>query len=185
MDFDVGIGRKEKRTVNNCMVYCFQVITMRKQKVYIDTSVISHLQAADVPDKEKDTKLLWAEFGFDRFVPVISDVTFSELEQCAEPKKSYLCDRIEEIEYTFVEETAEAIELSEQYLKQGVLSAKRRDDLRQIAMATVNQCDYIVSWNFKHFVNINVINRVNAVNKLNGYGDVLILPPTMLLEAED
>jgi len=66
-----------------------------------------------------------------------------------------------------------------------VLSAKRHDDLRQIAIATVNQCDYIVSWNFKHFVNINVINRVNAVNKLNGYGDVMILPPTMLSGQED
>jgi hypothetical protein len=66
-----------------------------------------------------------------------------------------------------------------------VLTAKSQDDLRHIAIATTNQCDYIASWNFKHFVNINVINRVNAVNRLNGYGDVLILPPTMLLGLED
>ncbi|MCL1896556.1 MAG: PIN domain nuclease [Clostridiales bacterium] len=158
---------------------------MRKQKVYIDTSVISHLQAADVPDKERDTQLLWAEFGFDRFEPVISEVTFSELVQCVEPKSSYMFDRVAEIKYLFAEETAEAVELSKEYLKYQVLSTKHHVDLRQIAIATVNQCDYIVSWNFNHFVNINVINRVNAVNRLNGYGEVLILPPTMLLGLED
>ena len=158
---------------------------MRKQKVYIDTSVISHLQAADVPDKETDTQLLQAEFGFGRFVPVISDVTISEIEQCAEPKQAYMFEKLMEISYMLIEETAEAVELSAEYLRQYVLSDKHKDGLRQIAIATVNQCDYIVSWNFKHFVNINVINRANAVNKLNGYRDVFIIPPTMLLRQED
>jgi len=158
---------------------------MRKQKVYIDTSVISHLQAADVPDKEKDTKLLWAEFGFGRFEPQISNVTFSELESCPEPKLTYLLERVEEIQYAFLTETDESDSLVDEYKKHGVLPENNLNDLRHIAVATTNQCDYIISWNFKHFVNINVINRVIAVNKLNGYGDILILPPTMLLSQED
>jgi hypothetical protein len=31
---------------------------MKKLKIYLDTSVISHLDAPDVPDKEADTKRL-------------------------------------------------------------------------------------------------------------------------------
>jgi len=158
---------------------------MRKQKVYIDTSVISHLQAADVPDKEKDTRLLWAEFGFGRFVPQISNVTLRELEPCPEPKLTYLLERMEEIQYAFLTETEESDGLVDEYKKHGVLPENSLNDLRHIAIATTNQCDFIVSWNFKHFVNINVINRVNAINKLNGYGDILILPPIMLLSQED
>jgi predicted nucleic acid-binding protein len=158
---------------------------MRKQKVYIDTSVISHLMAADVPEKEKDTKLLWLEFGLGRFAPIISDVTISELEQCPEPKQTYLFEKVAEIDFALAEETEEALVLTDEYKRYGVLTAKSQDDLRHIAIATANQCDYITSWNFKHFVNINVINRVNAVNKLNGYAEVLILPPTMLLGLEE
>lgn len=36
---------------------------MRKLKVYLDTSVISHLMQEDVPEKMADTKQLW-EIGF-------------------------------------------------------------------------------------------------------------------------
>lgn len=31
----------------------------RKLKVYLDTSVISHLMQEDVPDKMEDTRKLW------------------------------------------------------------------------------------------------------------------------------
>ena len=32
---------------------------MKKLRLYLDTSVVSHLDASDVPDKEADTKMLW------------------------------------------------------------------------------------------------------------------------------
>ena len=35
---------------------------MRKQKIYLDTSVISHLEAWDTPEKMLDTLLI--DFGF-------------------------------------------------------------------------------------------------------------------------
>ncbi len=59
------------------------------------------------------------------------------------------------------------------------------DDLRHISVAVIADCDFIVSWNFKHFVNVNVINKVQAVNKLLGYYEITIIPPSMLLEGDD
>lgn len=35
---------------------------MRKLKVYLDTSVISHLLQEDVPEKMADTRQLWEMF---------------------------------------------------------------------------------------------------------------------------
>jgi hypothetical protein len=35
---------------------------MRKLKVYLDTSVISHLLQKDVPEKMADTRQLWEMF---------------------------------------------------------------------------------------------------------------------------
>jgi len=37
----------------------------------------------------------------------------------------------------------------------------------------------------KHFVNIKTINKVQAVNKLVGYSDISILPPSMLVEGDE
>jgi len=34
---------------------------MRKQKIYLDTSVISHLDAPDALEKQQDTRRLWEE----------------------------------------------------------------------------------------------------------------------------
>jgi hypothetical protein len=34
---------------------------MKRLKIYLNMSVISHLDAPDVPDREVDTKRLWEE----------------------------------------------------------------------------------------------------------------------------
>lgn len=41
---------------------------MNKLKVYLDTSVISHLMQDDVPEKMADTKRLWKMFRDNKFL---------------------------------------------------------------------------------------------------------------------
>jgi hypothetical protein len=43
----------------------------------------------------------------------------------------------------------------------------------------------IVSWNFKHIVNYKTIKGVKAVSLMEGYKDVAICTPTMLLDLEN
>ena len=154
---------------------------MKKLKIYLDTSVISHLDAPDTPDKMQETLTFWNEIMSEDFFVCISDVTIEEIERCSEPKKSELYIFLGKIDVARVEESEEAIALTEKYMEYGVLKEKSRDDCRHIALATVNDCDCIVSWNFKHFVNIKTINKVQAVNKLLGYKEIKIVPPPMLI----
>ena len=154
---------------------------MKKLKLYLDTSVISHLEAPDTPEKMADTLVLWEGIKVNKYDVVISDITFEELGRCSEPKKSLLNRYINEIDFENSAETIESEELLLSYLKFEVLSAKNRDDLRHIALATILACDIIVSWNFKHFVNIKTITKVQAVNQLQGYPEVKILPPSMII----
>ncbi|MEI6127857.1 MAG: hypothetical protein WCQ99_15025, partial [Pseudomonadota bacterium] len=44
--------------------------------------------------------------------------------------------------------------LAQAYLKAKVVSPNYTDDARHVAIATVEQIDLIVSWNFKHLVNV-------------------------------
>lgn len=46
-------------------------------------------------------------------------------------------------------------------------------------------CDVIISWNFKHIVNVKTVKGVKVIITLEGYKDLLICPPSVLLEEGD
>ena len=52
---------------------------MNQQKIYLDTSVISHLQHEDVPEKMQDTLLFWRMLESGSYEVTISDITLMEL----------------------------------------------------------------------------------------------------------
>ena len=92
---------------------------------------------------------------------------------------------MKDIQFEEVKQNTEMGKLAHEYIKHGVLKQKSIDDCRHIAIATISGCKYIISWNFKHFVNINTINKVQGVNKIIGYSEIAIVPPSMMLEGED
>ena len=81
--------------------------------------------------------------------------------------------------------TGEAINLQQAYIREGIVTKKSLDDALHVALATVSECDLIVSWNFKHIVHFQKIPLFNAVNTLNGYNSLMIYSPLEVIENED
>ena len=154
---------------------------MKKLKIYLDTSVISHLDAPDTPDKQDDTCKLWEAIKAGEYDVYVSSVGVIELNNCAEPKRSLLAEQLREISYTLVKQTDEVIELAELYLNAGIFREKSYRDCQHIAYSCVYNCDMIVSWNFKHMVNVKTISKVKSVNALAGYKEMPIYSPAMLI----
>ena len=48
----------------------------------------------------------------------------------------------------------------------------------------MNECDYIISWNFKHMVNIKTVKGVRAITNLKGYQDIELVAPNYFLEED-
>lgn len=157
---------------------------MRKLKVYLDTSVISYLSQEDAPERMKDTLQLWKDFVNGKYDIYLSQVTLDEIEKCSEPKRNVLYDYLSDIEYTKLEINAEILELAQKIIDMGILTPKSYDDCQHIAAAVVNACDCIISWNFKHIVNIKTIRGVRAITNLEGYKGIDIINPSVLLESE-
>lgn len=63
----------------------------------------------------------------------------------------------------------------------GILTKKSYDDCQHIGAAIVSECDRIISWNFKHIVNIKTIKGVRAITHLESYKDIDIMNPSVLL----
>jgi len=153
---------------------------MRKLKIYIDTSVIGGYYDQEF---EIDTKALFDKFISKEYELIISDLTQRELIGAPENVKTLInkLGLLPEI----VTITADAISLAEEYLKEKVVGETSKDDCMHIALATTNKVDILVSWNFKHIVNIKRIRGYNAINILNGYPVIEIRSPKDIVDHEE
>ena len=157
----------------------------RKLKVYLDTSVISHLIHEEVPEKMADTRKLWEMFLNGVYDVCLSTVTLQEIDDCTEPKRSHLWKFMNQTDYETYDVTEDALEVAHQIVGMGILTQRSFDDCQHIGVAVVNGCDCIISWNFKHIVNIKTIRGVRAITNLQGYRAIEIWSPSVLLESEE
>jgi predicted nucleic acid-binding protein len=160
---------------------------MKRLKLFLDTSVISHLEAPDRTEWMADTRKLWDLVQIGEYDAFISPVVMIELGECPEPKYSVLLKWLSKIKYTELQTNDEVLELAEQYLKAGILPPRSARDRQHIAYACVYNCDMVISWNFKHIVNVKTIAGIKGVNALAGYKEMPIYTPTILISggAED
>jgi len=159
---------------------------MKKLKIYLDTSVISHLQADDVPEKMAKTLEFWDYIQqHEEYIVYISDLVVAEIEECPEPKKSFLMRKMDKAPLELVEINDEIAALAEKYIGEGVFSSKCIDDATHVAAASVMGCNAIVSWNFKHIVKLKTILGVNGINRFMGYGEIEIITPEVIIIAEE
>ena len=158
---------------------------MRKLKVYLDTSVVSYLYQVDAPEKMQNTLDLWKLFKNKVYEVYISDIVIREISGCNEEKLKILLDYLERIDYNIIETDEDTVELAGKFIDFGILKQKSFDDCQHIAAAILAGCDIITSWNFKHIVNVKTVRGVKVITTLEGYKDLLIYPPSVLIESED
>jgi hypothetical protein len=75
--------------------------------------------------------------------------------------------------------------ITQQYIRAGVVGEATRNDALHVALATLARVDVIVSWNFKHLVNVQKIRGFNAVNLREGYALIDIRSPKEVLYDKD
>jgi hypothetical protein len=79
----------------------------------------------------------------------------------------------------------EAKELAYHYIEEEVVTEKFLVDAQHIAIATVNRVNVLVSWNFKHIVNLKKVRLYNSVNLKYGYHLLEIRSPVEVLDGEE
>jgi predicted nucleic acid-binding protein len=153
----------------------------KKLRIYVETSVISHLDAPDRPDRMEETLLLWKEIVAEKYEVVVGDPVILELRKCHEPKRSFMFEKLKKVKYSTIVETEASKQLAAEYINVGGLPGKSWTDATHIALATLAQCDMIVSWNFKHIVNLRAMDVVKRVNAQKNLKSIQIFPPSVFL----
>jgi len=146
-----------------------------KQRFYIDTSVWGGIFDKEF---EQETTLLFDMAKKESIECLYSDITESELAKA--PEKVWLFFEAFPNKQK-VEITPEVLKLAETYVNENVVGNTSFDDCVHIATATVHRADLLVSWNFKHIVNVYRIRGYNAINMKLGYPILNIHSPKEII----
>lgn len=151
---------------------------MGKLKVYLDTSVIGGCFDKEF---EEFSNLLFLKFQKKLYVPLISEVVLAEIEKAPLEVRQKL-EGIKAVKVISVTEEMKA--LAKKYIKEKIVTPKYADDALHIAISTIVNADVLVSWNFKHIVNLKKIHEFNRINKKEGYDILEIRTPREVVEYE-
>lgn len=149
-------------------------------RIYADTSAIGGYFDEEF---QQVTKRLFDEFLLGNKILVLSDLTLKELELAPQNVREVIHIIPEEqIEYIFFDEEVEY--LSSKYIEEKAVSEKYLLDAQHIALATINHVDVLISWNFKHIVNLRRIQLYNSINLKYGYSLLEIRSPREVINEE-
>jgi predicted nucleic acid-binding protein len=149
-------------------------------KIYVDTSVFGGYYDDEFSEV---TRILFDEIKKNKYQVVISDLTEKELISAPENVKNLIEKLNISVEKLIVDKAA--IDLAMKYISEKVVGATSMDDCIHIATATINRIDVLVSWNFKHIVNIHRIKGYNSINNEFGYENLEIRSPKDLINHEN
>jgi len=144
-----------------------------KQRFYIDTSVWGGLF-----DKEfaLETVLLFDLVKTAQIVCLYSDITENELIKAPKKIRTFF-ENFPDVLKEKVAIIPEILKLATTYVDENVVGKTSFDDCLHIATATVHRADLLVSWNFKHIVNVYRVRGYNAINMRLGYPTLNIHSP--------
>ena len=149
-------------------------------RTYADTSVYGGPYDEEFAEASRQ---FFAQVRAGRFSLVVLAVVEDELEE-APPEVWSIYETVLP-EATVAEITEEVLDLQQAYPDAHILTPTWEDDALHIAVATVQGCDLIVSWNFQHIVHFQKIPQYNAVNALQGYDSIAIHSPREVINDDD
>jgi hypothetical protein len=151
------------------------------QRFYFDTSVFGGVFDIEF---EESTFHLFERVKLGKVICVFSDLTETELLNAPERVISFFKNLPREY-CEKVSVTDEILFLATKYIDENVVGKTSFDDCVHIATATICKADILVSWNFKHIVNVYRIRGYNSINIRSNYQALEIRSPKEILEYED
>ena len=148
-------------------------------RIYIDTSIVG---GKFDPEFQKASLKFYEQVKGNKFRLIISTLVQEEIAAAPKHVRKFF-DELK-ADASLIEVTEPALKLREAYLKANILSKKNSNDALHVALATVNNCPIIVSWNFRHIVHYEKITLYNSINILEGYQQIAIYSPMEVISYE-
>lgn len=150
-------------------------------RIYLETTVPNFLFADDAPEKKQITEVFFQWLQVCAHELCVSPLVESEIEDAPEPKRSWLKSALRSLPLTNLTIPLEAEDLAEAYLDGGAIPRRYEDDAFHVAIAVCQRVDVLVSWNLKHLVNPQRVERINRINQRRGYPPIRLQTPAEVM----
>lgn len=116
-----------------------------------------------------------------KYIPHISDIVLGEIGNT--PDKS-LRDKLMNAvsNFTILDATQECKDLALEYISYNIVTQESANDVLHIAIASIFEMDFLISYNFEHIVKVKTIDMITAVNLIKGYKTPRIVIPDEVLD---
>jgi predicted nucleic acid-binding protein len=153
------------------------------ETVYIETSILGYLTARSTKNLilagNIEVTRDWWELRRSEFTLYVSQVVLSE---AAQGDAEIAARRLEVMRDLPLLEVTEAVEdLAAQFMARSNLPSKASDDAVHIALATVNNLNYLLTWNCKHIANAQLQRKLLEICSDFGYTLPIICTPYELM----
>src|SRR5262245_61081889 len=136
------------------------------RKYYVETSVWGMLP------KGQPEGLRRPSIEFLRQIPqascFVSRVVLQEIDACTERVRAAIMVVLESIQPTVLEISENTADLAQFYITSGILPAKKTKDALHVAIATTEELDVLVSWNYRHMLNVRKAEAYRGANLVRG-----------------
>ena len=148
----------------------------RIRSIYLDTSVISAPFDDRTPERKRFTYVFWEKL--ENYRVSVSTVVAEEINATSEELREKMMAKISGFEFLGIPE--EVKNLADEYVRRAIFPEHYKTDAIHVAVAVVNDIDFLISWNFKHLVKVKTRRMVNLVNEVLGYPAIEIIAPPKL-----
>jgi hypothetical protein len=158
-----------------------------KQKLYIETSVVSYLAARPSRDlliaaRQEATAEFWSKLHSSGFTGYVSTLVHQEAQQGDPEQAQKRTGTISSLIVLDIDKEAQA--LAEKILAAGAVPSEYPDDALHMAVAAVNGMDVLITWNFAHLNNPIARINIRRIVEDNSYQCPEVCSPEELLEIE-
>ena len=156
---------------------------MRKQKVYLETTMFNYY-FDNTRNAQPATVAFFEAIGAGEFEGYTSVYTYNELDKAPEPQRTNMLNLIKKYRILVLDTSDEADLLAEKYIANSIISKTKNIDALHIAIASVNELDIILSFNFKHINKLKTKTLIPAINVTLGYREISIAQPEEVIDYE-
>jgi predicted nucleic acid-binding protein len=159
---------------------------MKPPLVYVETTIPSFYfderQAPEIVAQRHWTRAWWA--GARRRYDLVTSVgTWGEILRGPTHRQIAWIELLREIQLLpFV---PRILEIEETYIAEKLMPGTRDGDAFHLAFASYYECDYLVTWNYRHLANANKFQHIRTVNRRLGLFVPEIVTPRALMGGPD
>jgi hypothetical protein len=154
-----------------------------RRRVYLETTVVSYLTARPsgtvITAAHQQITMEWWERRRHDFDLVVSELVLREAEGGDPEMARRRLDALAGVPRLALTESA--LLLAGEFLQRRLIPEKAAEDGLHIAIATVNQVDYLMTWNCAHIANPEIQRKLAGVLRERGLALPFICTPEELL----